>query len=202
MDSSPAQQALLSAHHLGLALNAGFTSVISAGAPHGIDAALKAAVDGGFLRGSRMMVGSRDVGTTGHSQDLSYPWHWGPGSGPQINRCDGADGFRRAMREEIKRGAEIIKIFLSPGHGALSGSVDMELTWEELSAAIETAHLRGALVRAHIANKPSILTAVELGIDVVDHGDGLDEECIDLAAGQGQLPLPEHALAVPHGPGL
>ena len=180
MDVSPALQTLRSASNLEKALDAGFTSVISAGAPHGIDAALRAAVDEGILRGSRMMVGSRDVSTTGHSQDLSYPWHWGPGSGPQVNRCDGADGFRRGMREEVKRGAEIIKIFLTPGHGAPSESVDMELTRDELAAAIETAHQRGAKVRAHIANKSTILTALELDIDVVDHGDGLDEECIEL----------------------
>jgi imidazolonepropionase-like amidohydrolase len=123
MDASPALQTLRSAQHLGMALDAGFTSVVSAGAPHGIDAALRTAVDEGMIRGSRMMVGSRDVSTTGHSQDLSYPWHWGPGPGPQINRCDGADDFRRGMREEVKRGAEIIKIFLTPGHGAPSRSL-------------------------------------------------------------------------------
>jgi imidazolonepropionase-like amidohydrolase len=180
MEASPALLALRSAANLQKALEAGFTSVISAGAPHGIDAALRAAVDEGLIRGSRMMVGSRDVSTTGHSQDLSYPWHWGPGAGPQVNRRDGADDFRRGIREEVKRGAEIIKIFLTPGHGAPSESVEMELTRDELAAAIETAHQRGAKVRAHIANKRTILTALELDIDVVDHGDGLDEECIEL----------------------
>jgi imidazolonepropionase-like amidohydrolase len=180
MESSPALQALRSAHHIELALDAGFTSVVSAGAPHGIDAALKQAVEEGSIRGARMMVGSRDVSTTGHSQDTSYLWHWGPGCGPQINRCDGADAFRAGIREEVKRGAEIIKIFLSPGHGAPSNSLDMELTREELAAAIETAHQRRAKVRAHIANKPTIIAALELDIDVVDHGDGLDDQCIDL----------------------
>jgi imidazolonepropionase-like amidohydrolase len=127
-----------------------------------------------------MMVGSRDVSTTGHSQDLSYPWHCGPGCGPQVNRCDGADDFRRGIREEVKRGAQIIKLFLTPGHGAPSDSVGMEMTRDELAAAIETAHERAALVRAHIANRNAIVTALELDLDVVDHGDGLDEECIEL----------------------
>src|SRR5262249_49643846 len=131
-----------------------------------------------------------DVSTTGHSQDLSYPWHWGPGSGPQINRRDGADDFRRGIREEIRRGAEIIKIFLTPGHGVASRSVSMELTRDELAAAIETAHERGAKVRAHIANKPTILTALELDIDVVDHGDGLDEECIERLLEKGAFLVP------------
>jgi imidazolonepropionase-like amidohydrolase len=190
LEASPALQALRSAHNLELALEAGFTSVISAGAPHGIDAALKEAVEEGAIRGSRIMVGSRDVSTTGHSQDLSYPWHWGPGSGPQINRCDGADGFRQGIREEIKRGAEIIKIFLTPGHGAPSRSLAMELTREELAAAIETAHERGAKVRAHIANRNTILTSLELDIDVVDHGDGLDQECIELFLAKGAFLVP------------
>jgi imidazolonepropionase-like amidohydrolase len=190
MDSSPALQTLRSARHLALALDAGFTSVVSAGAPHGIDAALRTAVEEGMIRGPRLTVGSRDVGTTGHSQDLSYPWHWGPGSGPQINRCDGADDFRRAMREEIKRGAEIIKIFLTPGHGAPSPSQDLELTRDELAAAIEAAHQRGAMVRAHIANKRGILAALEFEIDVVDHGDGLDEECIERFLETGAFLVP------------
>ena len=49
-----------------------------------------------------------------------------------------------------------------------------------INAAIETAHQRRAKVRAHIANKPTIIAALELDIDVVDHGDGLDQQCIDL----------------------
>jgi imidazolonepropionase-like amidohydrolase len=190
MEASPALQTLRSARNLEKALDAGFTSVISAGAPHGIDAALRTAVDEGLIRGARIMAGSRDVSTTGHSQDLSYPWHWGPGSGPQIHRCDGVDDFRRGVREEVKRGAQIIKIFLTPGHGAPSDSLEMELTRDELAAAIETAHQRGAKVRAHIANKRAILTSLELGIDVVDHGDGLDEECIQRFLENGTFLVP------------
>jgi imidazolonepropionase-like amidohydrolase len=190
MEASPALQTLRSARNLERALDAGFTSVISAGAPHGIDAALRTAVDQGLIRGARIMAGSRDVSTTGHSQDLSHPWHWGPGCGPQINRRDGADDFRRGVREEVKRGAQIIKIFLTPGHGAPSDSLEMELTRDELAAAIESAHQRGAKVRAHIANKPAILTALDLGIDVVDHGDGLDEQCIERFLETGAFLVP------------
>src|SRR4051812_25879766 len=210
MESSPALQALRSAHHLEMALDAGFTSVISAGAPFGIDAALKQAVAEGSIRGARMMAGSRDVSTTGHSQDTSFAWHWGPGCGPQINRCDGADAFRAGIREEVKRGAEIIKIFLSPGHGAPSDSIGMELTEDELAAAIETAHQRGAKARAHIANKQAIITSLKLGIDVVDHGDGLDQECIDLFLETGAIFCPSmlwpyrmgEAYDIPYGQAL
>jgi len=180
MEASPALQALRASNHLRLALEAGFTGVISAGAPHAIDAALKTAVEEGAIRGPRIMAGSRDVSTTGHSADRSFPWHWDPAQPPAINRCDGADEFRRGVRIEIKRGAEIIKIFLTAGHGVTGKPDAMELSREELAAAIDTAHERGVKVRAHIANRAAILTGVEMGLDVVDHGDGLDEACIEL----------------------
>ena len=180
MDAPPGLQTLRAAQHLRLALESGFTGVISAGAPHAIDAALKTAVEEGAIRGPRIMAGSRDVSTTGHSADRSFPWHWDPAQPPAINRCDGADEFRRGVRIEIKRGAEIIKIFLTAGHGVTGKPDAMELSREELAAAIDTAHERGVKVRAHIANRAAILTGVEMGLDVVDHGDGLDEACIEL----------------------
>jgi imidazolonepropionase-like amidohydrolase len=53
------------------------------------------------------------------------------------------------------------------------------VTRDELGAAIEAAHLRRPRVRGHIANKGALLMALDLGIDIVDHGDGMDAECID-----------------------
>lgn len=179
MEAPPALQAMRAARHVGLALDAGFTSLVSAGATYAIDASLKLAIEEGILRGPRIMAGSRDVSTTGHSLDNYYPWHWPEGAPPSINRCDGVDGFRRGIREEIKRGAEIIKLFLTSGHGVKGAPNDMELLADELQAAIETAHQRGVKIRAHIATRAAILKSVEFGIDVIDHGDGLDGECID-----------------------
>jgi imidazolonepropionase-like amidohydrolase len=66
----------------------------------------------------------------------------------------------------------------------------MEVSRDELAAAIDAAHERGAKVRAHIANKKAICMAVELGIDAVDHGDGLDSECIQLMAEHGAVLIP------------
>ena len=142
------------------------------------------------------MAGSRDVSTTGHLQDCFFQWHWGPGMGPQTNIVDGPDAFRRAIREEVKRGAEIIKIFASTGHGLPPARYSMELSEDELAAAISAAHERGVKVRAHLARKDAILAAVRLGMDVVDHGDGLDQECIDLMLEKGTFLVP--SLYFPH----
>jgi imidazolonepropionase-like amidohydrolase len=196
MEAPPALQTLRAVQHLRLALHAGFTSVVSAGAPYGIDASCKIGIEEGLIEGPRIMAGSRDVSTTGHIQDCFYQWHWGPGMGPQTNIVDGADGFRRAVREEVKRGAEIIKVFASTGHGLPPARYSMELSEDELSAAISAAHERGVKIRAHIARKDALMASVKLGIDVVDHGDGLDAECIDLMLKKGTFLVP--SLYFPH----
>jgi imidazolonepropionase-like amidohydrolase len=59
-----------------------------------------------------------------------------------------------------------------------------------MGAAIEAAHLRGAKIRGHIANREAILMAVELGIDVIDHGDGMDAECIERLVASGTFVVP------------
>jgi len=104
--------------------------------------------------------------------------------------CDGAEQYRLAVREEIKHGARMVKLYLTGGHGVNSPKEQIEMTRDELVAAIETAHSRGARIRAHIANKEAILMAVELGIDIVDHGDGMDAECIEAIKAAGVFVVP------------
>ena len=84
------------------------------------------------------------------------------------------------MREEIQRGAEIIKIFPGGGHATEIPHTGVSLTPEELDAVCQTAHSRGAKVRAHAPAKESITACIRAGVDVIDHGDELDEECIEL----------------------
>jgi len=64
------------------------------------------------------------------------------------------------------------------------------MTREEMAAGIEAAHARGVKVRGHIANRQAILMALDLHIDVIDHGDGMDDECIEriVAAGTPVVP--------------
>ena len=145
LEEPPALQAVRAAHHLELLLRCGFTGAVSAGAPFAIDASMKAAIAEGLFPGPRLMAGSRDVSTTGHAGDKSFPWYWDVGARGAVHRCDGPDGFRRAVREEIKQGAEIIKMFVTGGHGTVAPSEQTEMSPEEITAGIEAAHQRGVL---------------------------------------------------------
>lgn len=190
LEEPPALQAVRAAHHLEQLLRCGFTGAVSAGAPFAIDASMKVALAEGLFPGPRLMAGSNDVSTTGHAGDKSFPWYWEVQAKGAINRCDGPDEFRRAVREEIKQGAEIIKMFVTGGHGTVAPGEQLEMNREELSAGIEAAHQRGALVRGHIANRDAIHLALDAGIDVVDHGDGLDEAAIERMVEMGTFLVP------------
>ena len=179
LEEPMALQAVRAVVNLEKLVRAGFTGAVSAGAPFAIDASMKAAIERRLIVGPRLVPCSRDVSSTGHAGDRSFPSHWDVGALGAIRRSDGADEFRRSVRLEIKEGAEMIKIFVTGGHGTVGPREQTEVTRDELGAAIETAHLRGARVRGHIANKEALLMALDLGIDIVDHGDGLDAESID-----------------------
>ena len=179
LEEPMAMQVVRAVRNLETLVRAGFTGAVSAGAPFAIDASMKAAIDRHLLVGPRLVPCSRDISTTGHAGDRSFPSHWEVGALGAIRRSDGPDEFRRSVRLEVKEGAEMIKIFVTGGHGTVGPSERTEVTRDELAAAVEAAHLRGVRVRGHIANKDALLMALDLGIDIVDHGDGLDAEGIE-----------------------
>ncbi len=190
LEEPMALQAVHAAANLEGLLASGFTSAVSAGAPYAIDASMKVAIAEGLVDGPRLVPCSRDVSTTGHAGDKSFPPEWQIGALGAIRRSDGPAEFRRSVREEIKEGAEIIKMFVTGGHGTVGPAERIEMTRDELAAGIEAAHLRGAKVRGHIANREAILMALDLGIDVIDHGDGMDDECVERIVASGTPVVP------------
>lgn len=183
IDKPPGYLMLRAARAARLALDSGFTSVIGAGGGDDLDAQLALAIQDGLLEGPRITPCSRNLGTTSGYIDLDS-WWWRLGNTGACRMLDGADECRKAVREEIKRGAKMIKIFATGGHGNLRATTS-EFSREELAAVVQAAHARGAKVRAHCAWKQKILECVELGVDVIDHADELDAECIDAMARAG-----------------
>jgi imidazolonepropionase-like amidohydrolase len=173
----PSYLALIAAKNLQTALSWGYTSVVGAGGSHHVEPGVARAIEDGLVEGPRFWPSSRELSTTGHSND-NVPWYWGMHASGAVRLCDGPDQFRLGVREEIKRGAQVVKIFLTGGHGTTAPKDRVELTRDELAAAISAAHDRGVLVRAHVVNKAAIMMALELGIDIVDHCDEMDDEVI------------------------
>lgn len=180
IDKPPGYLILRAAGAVRSALMAGFTSIAGAGGGDDIDAQLKLAIDDGLIPGPRILAGSRDFTTRGGYVDLAN-WWWQLGNVGAGRVCNGPEELREAVREEMNRGAEIIKMYVTGGHGNVNTAV-REFSRDELESLVRTVHERGRKVRAHCAWLPSILECLELGVDVIDHGDEVDRECIDRMA--------------------
>jgi imidazolonepropionase-like amidohydrolase len=194
LERPPGYLMLLSAKHARMALDRGFTSLIGAAVGDALDAQLKAAIEDGVLQGPRIMPSGRWLITTGDSNDLPDFWWWGISAPGSQRYCDGADEFRKGAREEIKQGAEIIKIFLDSGHALLYGTDFVSMTDEELLAAVQATHHRGKKIRAHVTAKKAILQCIDAGVDVLDHADRMDAECIDRMSAAGSFVCPSMYL--------
>lgn len=183
---------LVAEQNLATALARGVTSVVGASAPHYIDPALRDAIKLGMIQGPRVWAASHELCTSGDVPDpANRVWHWGLGNLGTMRVVDGPEGFRRAVREEIGRGADVVKVNASHGHAAGPADDSMaSISEAELRAAAEAAHERGRKIRAHAASRRAILDVARAGFDIVDHADRADAECIDaiLEAGSAVVP--------------
>lgn len=204
LEVHPSQAALRAAANFRTALDCGFTATIGAGCPHAIDAAMKRAIAEGAATGPRIMAGSRDVSSTGHSGDTSYPAWMKIGAAGGVHCADGPDAVRRAIREEAKDGADIVKLFVTNGHGTGGTGADWEMSRDEVEMAVRTAHERGIKTRAHVSNRDAVLFCIETGVHIIDHGDGFDERCIERIVAKGaflapSLWFPKRMMAIAPG---
>jgi imidazolonepropionase-like amidohydrolase len=188
-EHSPSYLAMVSHKNLLTALRWGYTTVVGAGGSQEVEPGIKTAIERGLVQGPRFSPSGRELSTTGHAND-GVPWYWNMPPSGAVRLCDGADGFRLGVREEVKRGAEVIKLFVTGGHGVPAAKARVEMSHGELAAAIETAHERGVLIRGHLANKRAIIMAIELGIDIVDHCDEMDDEVIAACVEHGTYVVP------------
>ncbi len=183
-DSPPAYQAYVAQHNVGLALRAGYTSVVGANAAWDVEPSLKQAIADGIAVGPRIIPGCRELITTADSNDTT-PWYWEAQGAGGTRTCDGPDEWRKAIREEVKHGSEVIKIFATGGHGVRLSRYMSSITDAELHAAVEAAHNLGARVRTHVCSRDAVRRCLDAGVDIIDHGEGIDDELIERMAAQG-----------------
>ena len=188
-EDAPAYLAYKAAFNSGKTLRAGFTSAVGASSPYAVDPSLAKAIRDGLVEGPRVVPCSAEIVTTADATD-HVPWHWRAPVTPGVVMADGPDEWRKAVRREIKQGAQIIKTYVTGGHGVRFGSEFSSVTLEELRAAVDAAHALGVRVRSHVASKVGIMKCLDAGVDVIDHGDWLDMECIERMAEAGCVLVP------------
>ncbi|MGH9521942.1 MAG: amidohydrolase family protein, partial [Terriglobales bacterium] len=171
-----------------MALNHGFTAIRdleTEGAGY-TDADLKKAINHGIVPGPRMLVVTRALNVTGAYALLGYNWEYDFPHGVQV--CDGPDGCRKAVREQISHGADWIKVyedqrtFQGPGNEIHSRPT---FTLEELKAITDEAHRERHKVAAHASAEEGAHIAVEAGVDSVEHGNYIAEEDLKTMAAKG-----------------
>lgn len=161
-------------------LLAGVTTVRLVGETGYTDMRLRRAIDAGALIGPRIYTAGHALCCTG-----------GHGWDADALEADGADGFRRAVRLQLRAGADCIKICISGGIAGRHEQIDTpQLTDEEMTAAIETAHAWGRKVCAHAGPDAVTRRAVELGLDCVEHGYEMSRELTDEMARRGVWYVP------------
>ena len=172
--------ALMMAGILEDTLQSGFTTVRDAG---GTDWSFKAAVERGIVEGPRLLVSDRPLSQTGghgdwrRATETQSPEIFCPTAGMRSVVCDGADEVRRAAREQLRMGADQIKVRASGG--AMSPADELSATQyapEELRAAVEEAEAARTYVMAHAYNDESVRNCLEAGVRSIEHGNLIDEE--------------------------
>ncbi|MFK7898975.1 MAG: amidohydrolase family protein [Myxococcota bacterium] len=181
LEAAPAYLSMLAAHNAEICVQSGFTGAIGSSNAHTIDVSLKEAILAGFVKGPRYLAGSRELVTTGEASDYANNRNFFMKLGDTglTYAIDGVDEWRLAGRVEAGRGCDVIKISAGPGHGSSPAQDVMYPTVDELRACVDAAHKLGKKVRAHAPSRASILECARAGVDLIDHADRIDEECIE-----------------------
>ncbi len=186
--------ALMMAGVLEDTIHQGFTTVRDAG---GADWSFKAAVERGIVEGPRLLISDRPLSQTGghgdwrRATETQPPEIFCPTAGMRSVVCDGADEVRRAAREQLRLGADQIKVMASGG--AMSPADELaatQYTLGELRAAVEEAEAAGTYVMAHAYNDRSVKNCLESGVRSIEHGNLIDEETARLIARSGAYLVP------------
>ena len=172
----------------------GFTTIRDAG---GGDFGIKAAVEEGEIAGPRMFIAGRALSQTGGHGDFRSLTD-------ETDACqctnalaytgmvaDGVDGCRKAVREQLRKGADQIKIFVSGGVSSPHDPLECDqYSREEIRVIVEEATRRHTYVMAHAYQASAIKIALEEGVRTIEHGNLIDEEAAKLAASKGAYMVP------------
>lgn len=184
-------------------LLAGFTTVRNLGlfvksGGYLLDVALANAVEAGWIDGPRIVPAGHAITTTGGHLDPSAQAGLAPHIMPlsvEEGIADGIDEVRKAVRYQMKHGAQLIKICVSGGVMSFTGpSGAQQYSTEEIAAACDEAHRRGLKVAAHCHGDTAVRSAIEAGVDCIEHGFMIGDETIALMKEKGTFLVSTTAL--------
>ncbi|CZR69766.1 related to linoleate diol synthase [Phialocephala subalpina] len=181
---SSAIAALRMPYLCGQMLDRGFTSVRDCG---GAQAALKQAIDENLVRGPQLFIAGHGLSQSGGSgEERSIHDHKQSCCGAVLavaRICDGVPECMKAAREELRCGADFIKIFAGGGVTSPTGSLDnLNFSVGEIAAIVNVAKNAGTYVTAHAYTPQAIRQAIELGVRGIEHGNFIDESTAKLMA--------------------
>ncbi|MBI4279016.1 MAG: amidohydrolase family protein [Armatimonadetes bacterium] len=187
----PEVRALRAARNIRRDLKAGITTLRVTGEREFLDVTIKKAVEQGLIPGPRLVIATRGLAATnGHGGET-------PG-----NAVDGPDEMRKAVRTNLRRGADLIKLLVTGSVDSPGGHFNCGFTREEIAAGVEEAHRGGKKVGAHSVRPEDIKLCIQEGVDAIEHGHILDDECIAMMVERGTwlvatlaIAIDEHVLA-------
>ncbi len=171
-----------------ISLDNGFTAIRdleTEGAMYA-DVDVKTAVNRGVIPGPRMFVATRSLAPTGMYNPTRFSWELRDmPTGTQF--VDGVDEIRKAVREQIKYGADWIKYYSDGGTQFRDGGIHSRpnFTDEEAKAICDETHRLGHKVASHAGGREAIEQALKAGVDSIEHGNGMDAPLIDLLIAKG-----------------
>jgi imidazolonepropionase-like amidohydrolase len=188
----PSLRALDARQHLEAALRRGFTTVRDAG---GADIGLVRATEQGLIRGPRLLVAGKAISQTGGHGDMR------PADLAPVCNCgyrgalsvvvDGPDQMRAAARDQLRQGANHIKIFVSGGVLSPTDPIWMnQFTDAEIQVAVEEAATRNTYVMAHAHTAYAVRRCVRNGVRSIEHGTFMDRQSADEVAAAGAFVVP------------
>ena len=153
-------------------LKAGITTMRDVGERYFIDVDVKRCIEAGLIQGPRLLIsGHPIIRTGGHAHFLG-------------RETDGVSDMRKAVREQLKEGVDLIKIMASGGMSTKGSLPDsQELSDEEIFACVDEARRNGRKVVAHLHGGPALKACIEAGVHSVEHGILYTEEDVKLVAG-------------------
>lgn len=155
-------------------LETGTTTVRDIGGHDYVEMSIRTAINAGHIAGPRMRTSGKVIAMTGgHAHFIA-------------READGPEEVRRAAREQIKAGADTVKL-MATGGAATPGQDVMasQLTLEELAAAVNAAHAMGRTVATHCHGTGGIRNSLLAGVDSIEHGTYLDEETAAMMVERG-----------------